>query len=132
MPNIGVICTGKCMRNWEELSFTNKLIVGLLIIIAASFAPELMLLVDFGGIELAFTFLLLYCKPLITWLTAKYSVMTYHANIARVAFINSTFFQPRIFVAQAVFCCLVVLITGSVIFSTGFLLPGLLVNGLLV
>ncbi len=120
------------MRIWEDLSFTKKIVVGGLIVIAGILAPELMFLIDFGGLELAFTFLLMYFKPIINWLQPKYDSVTYHINIANVGFLNSAFFKPKVFITQTTFCCVAILLTGSIMLSASFLLPALLANGLLV
>ena len=120
------------MRNWESLSLIQKVAIGLLITIAAAFAPELMMLVDFGGIELAFSYLLVYFKPLVVWLKHKVKVVSEHINISKVAFSNSALFQPKVFTTHAVFCSVAMVLTGSFVLSTAFFLPALMANGILV
>ena len=46
------------MKNWEDLTFVQKALIGTCIVAVAAFAPEIALLLQFGGIEVAFTFLL--------------------------------------------------------------------------
>ena len=45
------------MKNWEDLSIIQKLIIGVAIIAVAVIAPEIAMLLQFGGIEVAFAFL---------------------------------------------------------------------------
>lgn len=120
------------MRNWKELSLIQKLIIGLFIIVLAALAPELALLMDLGGIELAFTFMLMYLKPLFLWLKVKYEAIRELGNIAYIAFINSASFKPKVYLTQASFCCIAMVFTGSLVFSMSFLLPGFLFTGMLV
>jgi Na+/pantothenate symporter len=120
------------MRNWENLSLIQKVVIGLLITIAAAFAPELMMLVDFGGIELAFSFLLVYCKPLIVWLQPKVNWVSSQINIAKAAFLNSALCQPKVFTTHAVFCSVAMVLTGSFVLSIALFLPALMANGILV
>ena len=120
------------MRNWESLSLIQKVAIGLLITIAAAFAPELMMLVDFGGIELAFSYLLVYFKPIIVWLQETLKWASSHIGIAKVAISNSALFQPKVFTTHAVFCTVAMVLTGSFVLSTAFFLPALMANGILV
>jgi hypothetical protein len=120
------------MSNWKDLSLIKKVAIGLLIAVSAFAAPEMMMLLDFGGMELAFSFLLVYCKPFIVWLQPKINWIFAQISIAKVGFLSSALFQPRVFATQAVFCSIAMILTGSLVLSVSFLLPALLVNGLLV
>ena len=53
------------MNEWKNYSLTKKIILGVAITVLAFMVPELMVIMDFGGIELAVGFLMMYYKPLI-------------------------------------------------------------------
>jgi hypothetical protein len=120
------------MSNWKVLSLLQKVVLGLLIIVTAAVAPEMVLLLDFGGIELAFSFLLLYYKPLYIWLQSKFHWAYSQIKLVCVVFFNSGLFQPKVFTTHAAFCLVAMLVTGSLVLSVGLFLPAMLVNGMLV
>jgi hypothetical protein len=120
------------MRNWNDLSLIQKLLIGLFIAVAAFAGPEMMFLIDIGGIELAFGALVMYLKPLITWLQPKINGLYSQVNIIKIGFLNSALFQPKVFTTHAIFCSVAMILTGSFVLSVGFFLPALLANGMLV
>jgi hypothetical protein len=120
------------MSNWKDLSLIQKVIIGLFIVAAAFAGPEMMILLDIGGIELAFTALFFYFKPLIVWLQSKIEWISIQVNIAKMAFLNSSVLKPKIFTTHALFCSVAMILTGSFVLSVSFFLPALLVNGILV
>jgi hypothetical protein len=120
------------MRNWNDLSLIQKLLIGLFIAFAAFAGPEMMFLIDIGGIELAFGALVMYFKPLIIWLQPKLNWLYSQIKITKVGFLNSAIFQPKVFTTHAVFCSVAMILTGSLVLSVGFFLPALLANGMLV
>jgi hypothetical protein len=120
------------MRHWNELSVIQKIFIGLFIAAAAFAGPEMVFLLDMGGIELAFGALFIYFKPLIVWVQSKIKWLSSQLNMTKIAFLNSALFQPKVFTTHAVFCSVAMLLTGSFILSVGFFLPALLVNSLLV
>jgi len=120
------------MRNWHDLSLIQKLLIGLFIAAAAFVGPEMMLLIDIGGIELAFGALVMYFKPLIVWLQPKINWLYSQIQIIKVGFINSAILRPKVFTTHAVFCSVAMILTGSFVLSIGFFLPALLANGMLV
>ena len=120
------------MDNWKELSLTKKVILGSAIILAASFAPELMILVDVGGIELALTFLLFYFKPAIEWCKCKKQEIDEDLQIAKVIILNSALASPRILTLNTIYCSFFMLITGSLLFSFSFFIPVLFVSGVYI
>jgi len=120
------------MSNWKELSLIQKVFIGLFIAAAAFVGPEMMFLLDIGGIELACSALFLYFKPLIDWLQPKIKWISIQIHIAKIAFVNSAVFKSKVFTTHAVFCSVAMVLTGSFILSVGFFLPALLANGMLV
>lgn len=120
------------MRNWEDLTLMQKLIIGAGILMLGMFAPEIALLVHFGGIEVAFAFLLFYFNPILNWLAARVEDVNEILTTAFVSYASSASARPKIYATQAVFCCLAFALTGSLAMSVGFLMPGMLFNPLLV
>jgi hypothetical protein len=120
------------MRNWNDLSLIQKLLIGLFIVFAAFAGPEMMFLIDIGGLELAFGALAVYFKPTIDWLQLKINWLYSQIQIIKIGFLNSAIFQPRVFTTHAVFCSVAMILTGSLVLSVGFFLPALLANGMLV
>ena len=115
------------MNSWKELGLTKKIIVGAVIIVAASFAPELMILVDVGGIDLALGFLIFYFKPTIEWFKRTKQEVLDELQITRDVILNSALARPRVFTLNTMYCSLFLFMTGSLIFSFGFLLPALFI-----
>ena len=46
------------MKSWNDLSLLQKAIIGLALTIGAAFLPEIALLVNWGGMEIAFAMIL--------------------------------------------------------------------------
>jgi len=91
-----------------------------------------MLFVDVGGIDMALGFLLLYYKPLTLRLQKKLDFLNETLSITKNLILNSTLMKPKIFLMQTTFSTAVMVITGSLLFSLGFILPALLVNGTII
>ena len=115
--------------NWKELSLIKKILIGSAILAAAMIAPELMLIIDIGGIDLAFGALFLYYKPVFTWIKDKKQMVNEELKIAKNIIITSALSRPRIFTLNTAFCSAVILTTGSLLFSFSFLLPALFISG---
>lgn len=119
------------MKNWEDLTFIQKALIGIGILAIAAFAPEIALLLQFGGIEVAFAFLLLAFQPLIIWFHRAFAQIKNITNLAIISIRHSQSASPRVFVLQATFCCLAFALTGSGVFAFSFFMPGMLLNGVL-
>ncbi|MCL1079841.1 hypothetical protein D5R81_17075 [Parashewanella spongiae] len=120
------------MSHWKNLNLFWKLFFGAFLIFGAFLAPEVMLVIDFSGLEFAFACLVVYFKPLTDWLKIKYeslpnSMLKLHYSIQTAAF-----FKPRIFTLQSSFCLIGFVVTGSFLFSTLFLLPAIIGNAVIV
>lgn len=119
------------MKNWEDLTFVQKVVIGIGILAIAVFAPEIALLLQFGGIEVAFAFLFLASQPLITWIHRSYAQIKDIANVAITSLSHSKSATPRVFALQSTFCCIAFALTGSDIFAFSFFMPSMLLNGLI-
>ncbi len=119
------------MKNWEDFTFIQKAAIGISIVLVAAFAPEIALLVQFGGIEVAFAFLLVAFQPIMTWLNRFYAHIKNTASVAVISLRHSNSAKPSVFALQATFCCLALALTGSGIFAFSFFMPGMLLNGVM-
>ncbi len=117
------------MKDWKELSLTKKALIGIAILLVAAIAPELMILVDVGGIELAFSFLLFQYKPLLEWFKHKSENLIVDLKIAKAIILSRALARPKIFTLNVAYCTVMMLMTGSLFLFYGFFLPALFVNG---
>jgi hypothetical protein len=117
---------------WEKLSTFHKVVFVVFISFLVPLMPELILLADAGGVELVFTFLVLYFKPILTKVQMVIYKLKVDLAIAGSAFKSSAFYQPKVFTLQAVFSVVAVIVTGSFIYAGVFFMPALILNGVLV
>ncbi|WP_218352262.1 hypothetical protein [Alteromonas lipotrueiana] len=120
------------MKKWEDLTFIQKAVISISIVVAAAFAPEIALLVQFGGIEVAFAFLLVAFQPILAWLQRFYVQFKNIISLAIISIRYSNSAKPGVFALQASFCCLALALTGSGIFAFSFFVPGMLLNGVMM
>ncbi|MCC2604512.1 hypothetical protein [Planctobacterium marinum] len=118
--------------NWNNLNILQKLIVGFIILLIAATTPELMLLVDLGGIELAMTALVWYLRPVIAWMHLKCRRIKEVFFILQITLKRSAWCQPKVFVTQAAFSVTALFLTSSLALSIFFFIPGILFNSALV
>lgn len=119
------------MKNWEDLTFIQKVAIGIGILVVAAFAPEIAILIQFGGIEVAFAFLLVTFQPILVWLQRCYVQFKNIISLVLISIRYSSFAKPGVFALQASFCCLALALTGSGIFAFSFFMPGMLLNGVM-
>ena len=113
---------------FDELGWFKQTLIAIAILVTAAFAPELMLLVDLGGIDLALGFLLLYYKSLIAWFIHKKQQLIETLQIAKAVVINSALGKPKVFTVNMLCCTAFLLITGSTLLSYGLLAPALFIS----
>ncbi|WP_448564109.1 hypothetical protein [Thalassotalea ganghwensis] len=117
---------------WSKLGVIQKCFFIAAMAVIIPFAPELMLIVDFGGIELAFGFLLLYYQPILLRICAIKTKIGKFITHCIAGVKASALTRPRIYLVHSAFTCGAFIITGSLAFSLVFLMPTLLVNGVIV
>lgn len=117
---------------WENLSKTQKFIFITIMCCFAPFAPEFILMADIGGLELVFSFLVLYYKPFLMRLRALIEQIKSKIKNCTSAFKNSSIFQPKVYFTQALFYSCAFFLSGSILFASAFLLPAFLFNPVLV
>ena len=117
---------------WKDLSNIQKFLFIAVMCLVVPFAPEFIFLADIGGMELVFGFLVLYYKPIIMRVQSAIEHLKFELEICSTAFKSSLAFKPKIYFTQALFYSCAVVVTGSVIYSSVFFLPALMLNGVLV
>jgi len=120
------------MQYWKKLNIFQKALIGIFVVGLVMLMPELMPLLDMGGIELIFGFVVLQSKNVLHWLQVKHMQAKLISNIVIEAFVSSALAKPKTFVAHAGICSVTLILTGSLVLATSFLLPVILANGMLV
>jgi len=98
------------MKSWEELSRTQKILLGALIGTILISIPESAFLLDVGGIDLVLFILVMYSQNIKMWYTLHFGMITYPI-IETKAYVKSVSLSSVLF-----------LITSSFVFSSGFFL----------
>lgn len=117
---------------WKNLSNIQKFLFIAVMCLVVPFAPEFIFLADIGGMELVFGFLVLYYKPIFIRVQSAIERIKFELKICSMAFKSSSILKPKIYFTQALFYSCALVVTGSVIYSSVFFLPALLLNGVLV
>ena len=120
------------MNAWKNLHWIQKAIVGVFVLLMLATMPELMPLLDLGGIELIFGFIVLNIKTAKYWIHGKYLQTRDLVKSLLAAFVGCALAKPRNFVVHGGVCCAVLFFTGSILISSAFLLPMMLTNGYFV
>ncbi|WP_232368913.1 hypothetical protein [Alteromonas sp. BL110] len=91
------------MKSWNELTNLQRALIGIAMVVAAAFLPEIAFLVQLGGVEVAFALTFASLAPLISWLSIKYQAIKECFKTSVVAFRHSASFKPSVFFVQASF-----------------------------
>lgn len=119
------------MIKWEDLKWYQKASFWIFIGVIGWFSPEIALLFHFGGVEVVFAFLVFYSNPIIRQFQGWYRKLKESVALAYLTYQTSASTRPKVFVVQATFCTLAFVATGSLAFSTFFLMPSMVFNGVL-
>lgn len=120
------------MNEWKELSLTKKILIVIAVLIVGSIAPELFMVVDIAGIDVAILCLIIYFKPVIEWIKCKKAEVIEELRIVKEVILNSALARPKVFTLNTIYCSLFMFMTGSLIFSLSLFLPALFVSGVYV
>jgi len=122
------------MEYWQRLNAFYKTLIllglGGFLLLAPEVVPSVMLLIDIGGFELVFAFIIMNAKTLLCYVQDHYlTLRRFHHQI-----LSSALVKPKVFFSHALTCSITLYITGSLLLSLSFsvLLPALIFNGLLV
>ena len=59
------------MKSWNELTNLQRAFIGIAMVIAAAFLPEIAFLVQLGGMEVAFALVFASLAPIISWFSTQ-------------------------------------------------------------
>jgi len=100
----------KELKSLKELTYLQKILIGLLIVSLVMLVPESAFLLDVGGLDLILFILLMYSQNIQNWYTMYFSSVSYPAIDTQTFVVHSTVTSVFLWV------------TGSVVFSYGFFL----------
>ena len=98
------------MKTWEELSRTQKILLGLLLGTILLFIPESAFLLDAGGIDLILFILVMYSQNMKMWYDLHFGMIKY------------PMIETKVYVKSVSLTSILFLITSSFVFSLGFFL----------
>jgi len=98
------------MKSWNELTRTQKILLGLLLVTIVMLVPESSFLIDSGGVDLILFFLMMYSQNIKVWFDMHLGVVNYPI-IETKTYIKSMSLTSMLF-----------WITSSFVFSSGFFL----------
>ena len=119
------------MKSWNELTHLQRAIVGIAMIVAAEFLPEIAFLAQLGAMEVAIVLVIVSLAPLVFWVSAKYQKLRKYIYTSIIAFRLSASAKPSEFCVLASFCAQALIFTSSRIMAFRFFMPSILVNGVL-
>ena len=119
------------MSKWEDLNWYQKAAFWCAIGVIGWFSPEIVLLFQFGGIEVVFAFVAYYCLPILRQIHSFVAKIKEVSSIAYATYQTSASAKPKVFFVQATFCTAAFVLTGSVAFACLFLMPSMVFNGVL-
>ncbi|TKB43662.1 hypothetical protein [Thalassotalea mangrovi] len=115
--------------DWQSLTKAQKFLVIIALLAVLPFAPELMLIADIAGIEVLLSCLLIYYRPLLFKLRGLIDQSKQTLDVILHCFRQSAVIHPGIYVTQATFYTLAVVLFGTGTFALLFLIPGFLLPG---
>jgi|GEM_PF-3946628 len=118
------------MSYWKEFSLYKKIIIGTFIFGAALVMPELMILLDVGGIDMTIGMIMVYYKPIIDWCRIQKQRLVENILLAKNIISESALVKPRVFAANALYCSLFIVVTGWSFVSFSFFVPALFINSI--
>ncbi len=99
------------MKSWNELTRTQKILLGILIGIILISIPEAAFLLDAGGIELIVFFLTMYSQNIKLWFDMHLDIIKYPVVIETKTYVKSVSLTSVLF-----------WVTNSFLFSLAFFL----------
>jgi len=107
----------KELNQLKELSKTQKILLGMLVIAVVMLIPESAFLLDVGGIDLLLFILLFYGQNMKQWFDLHFG------------FINYPNIGIKTFVTRATLSSALMFVTGSVVLAYGFFLVVMFLGG---
>jgi len=98
------------MKSWNELTRTQKILLGLLVATIVMLVPESSFLIDVCGVDLILFFLLMYSQNIKTWFDMHLGTVTY------------PMIETKTYVKSVSLTSILFWMTSSFVFSSGFFL----------
>ncbi|WP_438863027.1 hypothetical protein [Neptunicella sp.] len=117
------------LNNHHKLKKTLML---LLLLAAAPFALELLIFIEFGGIEVAFICLLTMLKPFRLWLTFKFKEIRAVTEQLKLSVQRHSLSQPSVYFSHVAATGMMFIVSSSVLVSACLWIPLLAINGPLI
>lgn len=106
----------KISSHWERLPrWIRVAIFGVVFAVALVAAPELVPLLDLGGIELALLAIISYYKPFLRFATKQIRTARILLACLHTTLMHSSLVQPKVFFAFSAVAVVFMVVTGSVI-----------------
>ena len=100
----------KELKSLKELTYLQKILIGLLIVSLVMLVPESAFLLDVGGLDLILFILLMYSQNIQNWYIMYFGSVSYPA------------IRTQTFVVHSTVTSVFLWVTGSVVLSYGFFL----------
>ncbi|WKE66212.1 hypothetical protein PVT67_02905 [Gallaecimonas kandeliae] len=110
--------------SWQKLPRWQKLVLGLIFLVAAIMLPELAYLGQLGGMDLLFLAFAVQLGPLLATLATRLGP---RLEVLRLALGHSQLARPPVYLGHVACCLFATFLTGSLL-SLGIFLPALIMG----
>jgi hypothetical protein len=124
------------MNKWKKFSLHKKITLSLLMLllalstpILALYMPEILIIIDFGGLELAVSYILLYFKSIISKFNQFLKSIKTALQIIHSSFENSLLINSNEYIQHQALSVLVMFVSGSIVWSLFVFVPALYLGG---
>lgn len=124
---LGRCIVSKHADKWITLKTWQKVVLALLLIAMVPFMPELLIVVDFGGLEMLVGLSIMYFKSLQMLFLSQYDKFCQKLLIMKLALSENSINQPSTFAVHSLASISVLFITGSVALSCAIWLPAMVI-----
>jgi len=118
------------LKSWKQLGWPVQLILAIVITLIAATTPELFILVDVGGVELAFGYLLIYFQSVRAMFRNGITRIKEELAVIRFVVGQSSLGDTRLFAANGLFSILFIMLSGSSLFWATLYFSGVFVQRL--
>jgi hypothetical protein len=117
------------MKIFEKYPKLKPVLMCLLILVAAPFALELLIFLEFGGIEVAFTCLMMILKPFTTWATPRLQAIKDTLAALFCTLLRHPISNSRVYFTHVTASLFVLFVTSSLFLSVFLWVPALIYGG---
>ncbi|WP_416308377.1 hypothetical protein [Neptunicella sp. SCSIO 80796] len=109
-----------------------KVLMLLVLLAAAPFALELLIFIEFGGIEAAFGCLLIMLKPFQHWISPKVQDVREVFSQVMLSLQQHRLSQPSVYFGHVAATTIMLLLSSSILVSACLWIPVLAINGQII